>query len=148
MLSRLLQYLDILQTMISRVDENLLDHIGKRLAAEDDIVIAIAFGSVATGNARPDSDADIAVLTSDPLGTQRRMELISLLADVTGRAVDLVDLRIAGVPITRSALSKGKRLVCKDKGAYADLMSRMLADAADFLPYRQRMLRERRNAWI
>jgi hypothetical protein len=62
--------------------------------------------------------------------------------------VDLVDLRTSGVVVTRAALTQGKRLICKDRAALASLLSRTLLDVADFLPYRQRILAERRETWI
>lgn len=129
-------------------DQNTLQHLGDRLAAESDILLAIAFGSAAGGTSRPDSDLDLAVLGDAPLDARRRQELIRLVADVTGRPVDLVDLRTAGVPVLRSALHAGRKLVCRDRRVYEQLVSRMLVDTEDFLPYRERMLRERRAAWI
>ena len=129
-------------------NEGVLERLAERLSLDEDIVIAIAFGSIVTGGLRPDSDVDIAILTQQSLNTQRRQELICLLADITGRPVDLVNLRTAGVMVMRSLLKHGKRLVCKDRRAYDSLVSRMLVDVADFLPYHQRLLKERRNAWI
>ena len=129
-------------------DNELLARISECLGTEEDIVVAIAFGSVARGDLRRDSDLDIAVLTSQPLSVGRRRELIALLADLGGRPVDLVDLRTSGLPVSRSALTKGKLLVCRDRSAFANLISRMLLDTADFLPYRERILRERRASWI
>lgn len=129
-------------------NEGVLERLAERLSLDEDIVIAIAFGSIVTGGLRPDSDVDIAILTQQPLNTQRRRELICLLADITGRPVDLVNLRTAGVMVMRSLLKHGKRLVCKDRRAYDSLVSRMLVDVADFLPYHQRLLKERRKAWI
>ena len=129
-------------------NEGVLERLAERLSLDEDIVIAIAFGSIVTGGLRPDSDVDIAILTQQPLNTQRRQELICLLADITGRPVDLVNLRTAGVILMRSLLKHGKRLVCKDRRAYDSLVSRMLVDVADFLPYHQRLLKERRKAWI
>jgi len=129
-------------------NEGVLERLAERLSLDEDIVIAIAFGSIVTGGLRPDSDVDIAILTQQPLNTQRRQELICLLADITGRPVDLVNLRTAGVTVMRSLLKHGKRLVCKDRRAYDSLVSRMLVDVADFLPYHQRLLKERRKAWI
>ena len=129
-------------------NEGVLERLAERLSLDEDIVIAIAFGSIVTGGLRPDSDVDIAILTQQPLNTQRRQELICLLANITGRPVDLVNLRTAGVIVMRSLLKHGKRLVCKDRRAYDSLVSRMLVDVADFLPYHQRLLKERRKAWI
>lgn len=125
-----------------------LQRLRDRLADEPDVVLAIAFGSAAAGTSRTDSDFDLAVLADAPLATGRRQELVRLVADVTGRPVDLVDLRAAGVPVLRSVLHEGRRLVCRDRRAYEQLVSRLLADTEDFLPYRERMLKERRAAWI
>lgn len=134
--------------MSNHRDDELLTRISERLQSEGDIVVAIAFGSAAGGGLRPDSDLDIAVLGRQPLSAGRRRELISLLADISGRPVDLIDLRTSGIAVTKAALSKGKRLVCRDRSALASLISRMLLDTADFLPYRERILRERRASWI
>ena len=126
----------------------LLTQLAERLHAESDIVLAIAFGSAATGKLRPDSDIDVGVLMSSPLTVERRRALTTLLADATGRPVDLVDLSTSGVAVTRAALTQGRRLVTRDKSALARLLFKTLLDAADFLPYRQRILSERRETWI
>lgn len=134
--------------MSAASDQPILQRLGDRLAGEPDIVLAIAFGSVTGGTSRTDSDLDLAVFGDAPLDARRRQELIRLVAEITGRPVDLVDLRTAGVPVMRSALHEGRKLVCRDRRVYEQLLSRMLADTEDFLPYRERMLRERRAAWI
>ena len=125
-----------------------LDRVRELVSAEGDILVAIVFGSMATGRCGPESDLDIAALGKSPFTTEQRTRLIRQLAAETGRPVDLVDLRTAGLPVLRSALAGGKRIVCKDQAAYAALVSKMLLDNADFEPYRKRMLRERRDAWI
>jgi predicted nucleotidyltransferase len=129
-------------------DNVLLDELSERLGEQDDIVVAIAFGSAARGSLRPDSDLDVAILAQQPLSAGRRRKLIALLADVSGRPIDLVDLRTSGIAVTRAALIDGKRLVCRDRSALASLTSRMLLDSADFLPYRERILKARRTSWI
>lgn len=63
-----------------------------------------------------------------------------------GRPVDMVDLSRAGEPILGQVF-KGERIVGADP-VYASLLSRHLLDAADFLPLRERILRERRESWI
>ena len=125
-----------------------LERLGAALAAESDVQVGVVFGSMARGEARLESDVDVAVLADRPLTSERRASLMELVASVTGRAVDLVDLRAAGVPLLRSALRKGRVLVRKDEGAYGRLVARMVADAEDLLPLQQRLLRERRERWI
>ena len=122
--------------------------IAAYLAAQDDLRLGIVFGSVARQRATVRSDLDLAVLAERPLTAERRMELIGELARLTGRAVDLVDLATAGIPVARSALLTGRVLFQRDTATYPAQVSRILIDSADFLPYRNRLLRERREAWM
>ena len=64
----------------------------------------------------------------------------------TGRPIDLVDLRDVGEPLLGQIVQHGKWLIGTDtqKGA---LLSRHLIDAADFSPYRARILAESQCAW-
>lgn len=89
--------------MSESAENGSLTRLAALLEQQPDIILAIAFGSLASGRARPESDLDIAVLADLPLGERRRRELIALLARECGRPVDLVDLRTAGVPVRRSA---------------------------------------------
>ena len=129
-------------------DKGSIEEVAKRLSAAPDVSLAIVFGSTVTGKLRADSDIDIGIVARAPLTSARRRELVALLADATGRPVDLVDLRTAGVPVTRAVLRSGRVLFSKNRRALADPLSTTLLDAADFLPYRERILRERRRAWI
>lgn len=124
------------------------DAIAEALASDPMLGFAILFGSSAAGRATPASDLDIAVWADMPLGAQHKQALITRLAELSGRPVDLIDLRDAGTLVTREALTRGRLLFCRDANAYAALAARMVVDAADFLPYVERSLRERRNAWI
>jgi len=111
-----------------------------------EVKLAILFGSLARGTATADSDLDLAVLAEKPLTTEMRIELIADLADRLGRPVDLIDLHRVGEPLLGEVL-KGRRILGDDT-RYAQLITRHLFDAADFLPYRQRILAERRARWI
>ena len=124
-----------------------LDRIGEYLAAQDDLRLAIVYGSLAKGRATSESDLDIAVAGEKSLKADRKMALIRGLAGVTGRAIDLVDLKTTGEPLLGQILAGGKRLI-GDNRHYAELVTRHLFDQADFLPYRERLLAERRKAWI
>lgn len=128
--------------------DNVQDRAANYFAEQTDIRLAILFGSVAAGRAQYHSDLDIAVLASHSLDAQRRIELIEDLANLSGRTVDLVDLATAGVAIARSALFEGQVLVGRNSPAYPEQITRMLIDSADFLPYRDRTLRQRRAAWL
>lgn len=117
------------------------------LAGFANIELALVFGSVATGRARFDSDLDIAVAAKRALTSVEKQCLMSALAENTGRAIDLIDLTVAGEPLLGQIVRHGKRLLGSDE-AYGKLISRHLMDQADFMPYRNRILAERRAAWI
>ena len=117
------------------------------LGIQPGIELAIIFGSIAAGTERPESDLDLAVDAGHILTVEEKRILISELAGRIGRPVDLVDLRTAGEPLLGQILKHGIRIL-GSTACYARLLRRHLFDSADFLPYRERILRERRRAWI
>lgn len=118
------------------------------LARHAGLRLAILFGSAAAGRQRPDSDVDVAVAGPRALSPQERMDLIGELAQLTGRAVDLVDLMsVSGLLLSR-VLATGRLLFCTDRALYAELIKKALYDDADLERYRRRILGARRNAWI
>ena len=111
------------------------------------LVLALVFGSVAQGRERADSELDIAVAARQPLTPVERMNIIAALAEQTGRPVDLIDLYGVAEPLLGQIVRHGRRLLGSD-GAYGNLISKYLFEQADFMPYRNRVLAERRAAWI
>lgn len=126
---------------------NLPDLLRAVLARHPDIRQAVLFGSLAAGRARADSDLDLAVDAGRPLTSGQKMNLIGNLAEATGRPVDLIDLHTAGELLLGQILHGGQRILGTNN-AYAELIKRYLFDQADFMPYRRRILAERRRAWI
>ncbi|MFO7553508.1 MAG: nucleotidyltransferase domain-containing protein [Haliea sp.] len=116
------------------------------LARHSELRLAILFGSQASGQATHDSDIDLGVLAHSPLSAEFKLELMQQIALECGHPVDIVDLHGAGEPILGQVL-KGKRLLGDDT-SYAQLLTRHLLDAADFLPLQRRILAERKAAWI
>ena len=111
------------------------------------VELALLFGSVAAGLQRPDSDLDIAIAANHRLTADEKMDIIASLAEATGRPIDLVDLRQVGEPLMGQILTHGWRLMGSDL-AYAPWITRHVLNQADFVPYRDRVLAERRAAWI
>jgi predicted nucleotidyltransferase len=104
--------------------------------------LAFVFGSVARGTARADSDLDVAIDLGRPVTAEDKLRLIDALAVASGRPVDLVDLRRAGVPLVGEILASGVRLV-GDIAAHGALTSRHLTDVADFMPAYRRVIDRR-----
>ena len=117
------------------------------LAGFPELILALVFGSVAKGLQRIDSELDIAVVAKQALTVDEKIVIISALAEKTGRPVDLVDLKVVGEPLLGQIVQHGRRLLGSD-GEYGRLISRHLFEQADFMPYRNRILAERRAEWI
>ena len=108
--------------------------------------LAILFGSQATGGVTKKSDIDLALLSDAPISSSLKLELVEKIGARFGRPVDIVDLYFAAEPVLGQVF-KGKRLL-GDDATYASLLTKHLINTADFVPLQQRILAERRNAWI
>ncbi len=124
-----------------------LELAAQLLGKDEEIVLAIVFGSISKGSSKPDSDIDIAIKTRSPLKTQHKKALIESLATLLGRPVDLVDLRTTGEPLLGQILQYGKQVKGSDS-SFASLALQHLYANEDFMPYVHRALKERRTRWI
>ena len=111
------------------------------------VALVVIFGSVASGYQRMDSDLDIAVAADHSLTADEKLAMISLLAKRTGRPIDLIDLSVVSEPLLGQIVRHGRRVLGSDT-IYGQLISRHVFEQADFMPYRTRLLAERRMAWI
>ena len=91
---------------------------------------ATLFGSVSRGSAGPESDVDVAVSLGRPMTTAQRVDLIGRLAEVAGRAVDLIDLETAGGLVFARAM-QGRELLCDAAGTRQRLIARLLRAEED-----------------
>lgn len=112
------------------------------------IKLAILFGSQADPARKKHfgSDIDLAIMTTGPISSHFKMELMQTISTKLGRPVDIVVVNDVPEPISGEVL-KGQRLL-GDHNTYAQLLTRHLLNVADFLPLRQRILKERRDRWI
>jgi predicted nucleotidyltransferase len=119
----------------------------KELAHFPQIGLALLFGSVASGRQHAESDLDIAVAAKPALTVDEKIALVGALAERTGRPVDLIDLDLVSEPLLGQIVRHGRRVLGSD-GIYGSLISKHLFEQADFMPYRTRLLEERRMRWI
>lgn len=89
-------------------------HLRKRLP---EAMAVYLFGSVASGDARPESDVDLAVLNDGPLDPVFVWDVACDLANIVDAHVDLVDLRTASTVLQHQIVTKGRRLWARDAGA-------------------------------
>ena len=92
------------------------------------------------------SDIDLAIMTDTPVSDCFKRQLIETISAELGCPVDIVNVNEAPEPILGEVL-KGQRLLGDDT-AYAQLLTRHLLHTADFIPLRERILKERRDRWI
>jgi predicted nucleotidyltransferase len=118
------------------------------LSRYPNIRLAILFGSQANPERQKHfgSDIDLAIMTDAPVSDHFKMELIETIGIELGCPVDIVDVNDAPEPILGEVF-KGQRLLGDDT-VYARLLTRHLLNTADFVPLRERILKERRDRWI
>jgi len=75
------------------------------------------FGSVARGEAREESDVDLAILAEREVDPVLLWETAQEIADAVGREVDLLDLRAVSTVMRMQVISRGERIDCRDKMA-------------------------------
>ena len=115
------------------------DGLCQTLAAQQDIEFAVLVGSRATGQARPDSDWDIALQWCpqlewlEILGKSEilRGELAQVLA-VAPAKVDLIDLHSANLAMRASAAEDGLPLAGDNTVAWARFLRRTWRELEDF----------------
>ena len=95
----------------------------------------------------PESDLEIAVQAARPLSSTQKLNLIGDFADATGRLADSIERHTVGEPLLGQIVTRGRRLV-GSAATHGSLLRRHLIDAGDFLPDAQRIVNQRRRAWI
>ncbi len=118
------------------------------LSRYPNIRLAILFGSQANPERQKHfgSDIDLAIMADAPINDHFKMQLIEAISVELDCPVDIVDVNEAPEPILGEVF-KGQRLL-GDNAVYASLLTRHLLNTADFVPLRERILKERRDRWI
>jgi predicted nucleotidyltransferase len=103
--------------------QSMQGRLASRLRAAGAVYVTV-FGSVARGEARVDSDIDVAVSFGKPMSSDLRMAVIGIVADVAGRSVDVVDLDSAGGLILARALG-GSEVLCDSVATRQRMITRV-----------------------
>jgi hypothetical protein len=106
-------------------NDPVVEALRKALSGRKDVRLALLFGSRTRGRARPDSDADVAVLGRD-------LNLLAL-------ATDLVSLNDPGYPLLNALLRDGILLHEGEPGSAAAWRSRAWLQAETDRPWFERM---------
>lgn len=88
------------------------------------LIAIYRFGSSLGGGRHPESDVDLAVLATAPLGPQFRFDLQERLASALRQSVDLVDLLAVSPVMAIQVVGKGRVILDRDasaRGRFEDL---------------------------
>jgi len=122
---------------------SLADELAGYFANHPRVEPAFPFGSAGDGRAGFGSGLDVAVMSKRaPLPASEKTAMIEELASLSGRPVDLIDLRRTGGPLLGQIRPDGTHLYCESNARYAELLDRHVFGQADFAPYRRRLLSE------
>lgn len=116
--------------------QRILDSVGAVLAAALPTAWAVyVYGSVARGDDRADSDLDIAVLLPPRVQIPDKLGLMAALARITGREVEVVSLRDAGLDLVHDVLKDGVQITVRRP---ADVLAWEAERMTDFALYNPR----------
>ena len=134
-----------------RVDGELLAQLTSALEEREEILEAYLFGSHACGQARPNSDIDVAVYIDEERagdgawGYQAQLTTDLMIALGTND-VDVVVLNKASILLYHRVLRDGVRLMSRDLRATTTRAGQALSRYFDFLPQLDKMDRTGRHA--
>lgn len=112
----------------------------------NEIDIAILFGSYAKGTQSPQSDLDLAIQLVSGLNiiASKKLDYIEQIGSILLINIDLIDIRTVGQPLLSQIMKYGK-LLKGNQLQYAELAIKNVNTGQDFLPYIKRMMAERRQ---
>jgi predicted nucleotidyltransferase len=119
--------------------ETIREAVRVAAAATPGLELAIVFGSIARGRARPSSDLDVAIL-----GDVDAFEVGGRLSLATQREVDVVELTHVAIPLLDAILRDGTVVFERTRGAEGRFRSRALSMLETDRPWYERM----QNAWL
>jgi predicted nucleotidyltransferase len=118
-----------------KIEDPVVEPLRKALRDRSEIRLALLFGSRSRGKARPDSDADVAVLGEN-------LDILELAADLSDAAkveVHVVDIKDPGYPLLNALLRDGIVLREGERGAAASWWTRGILQAETDRPGYERM---------
>lgn len=93
------------------------------------------FGSAAEGRFRPDSDLDMAIVPRSPSLREKRLDILTDLAQAGFCEVDLVFLDVRDVVLRHEAVRLNCVIYQTEDFDRGEMYSRVVREYLDFLPY-------------
>lgn len=127
---------------MKQVDRDMAKSLGF-LADDEDLLLAIVFGSASQGTQRPDSDIDVAVYPRHTMNRYKRQSIADQIAEATGRSVDLIDLSAVNGSLLRRILHTGRVVFARGQAPLGMLTEKLLDWQEDFEPQINQLLEVR-----
>lgn len=111
-----------------QIREDIIEALKKRLGERQDIAAAYLIGSAATGQLRPDSDIDVALLPfgEKSITLQDRLDLAAKLEPIIRRTVDIGVISPGNLIYASEAILNGIPIVVNDKNYTNAMGTRLL----------------------
>lgn len=100
------------------LQQTIQEQLIKYLKIELDPAFVVLFGSYAKGTNHPDSDIDLAYFSEKQLTSYERFLVANDLAEMTGREVDLIDLKQINPVFMMRIFSQGTPLFIQNENEY------------------------------
>lgn len=127
--------------------KHLLKKVEKVLTEFPEIFFCSVFGSYAHGNPGVSSDVDIA-FAADSMDAEKFLEFKKILTINLDKDIDLIDLNRCSGLVLKEALCSGVIVLNRKPSSYAELIKKMIYNQSDMMPYYNRILKERREAFL
>lgn len=98
--------------------KEMIEQMIETINAQINTDFILLFGSFAKGNAREDSDIDLAYFSQQHLSAYERFTLAGDLATLVGREVDIVDLKQIDTVLTMQIFTQGVPIDIKNDNEF------------------------------
>lgn len=116
----------------------ILEQLRSEIGDRPELKLAVAFGSTARGEARPDSDVDLAILL-DPYSPSLRLETEARLGRAARRPVHVILLDEAP-PLLRFEIARdGVLLIERSEGLWPSFKAKAMIDWWEWAPTARRI---------
>jgi len=106
----------------------------KEIAKKYKIDLIVLFGSLAKGNERSESDADIGISRNKSFELEEDLQLRQDLQQIFKREIDIVEIKRAS-PLLLGEIAKNSRLLYGKKDKFTEMKILAMKKYIDFKPY-------------
>lgn len=134
--------------MLNSMDHETIEKLKDYFKQIHEVSSAILFGSYAKGTQNEKSDIDLAILTNQGLTAELKIKIISDLAIIFHKTIDVIDLQTIHVPLLQEILTKGIWLQLESNSIKEKLIQRMIYEVEDLQPLRENIQNEKIKRFI